>query len=354
MQMKRVFLFGLIAASLSILGTVLLMQSAHAAEPTGEFSLQVTPSPIVTTVKPGEVKELELKIHNTGSSAENLIIQPRSFHYDSTSGEPKLDENTPPEIASWITFANPTFSLKAGDWFTQKIKIDVPKQAGFSYSFVMMIKRAQDPNNPSAGRQLKGTVAVFALLNVDRPGATRKLEITDVSTTQQIYEFLPVTIKVRFKNTGNTIIQPYGNIFVQRESTDSSPISTLPVNQGRGYLLPSTERVLSAEWKEGFAVYETKTDASGNQVKYLKRNPDKLSQFRIGKYTAKIVAVYNDGTRDVPIEKVVTFWVVPWRAIGLSLLVIIGLIFLSRFFIKRKTEKAVKKALASRKTEENS
>jgi hypothetical protein len=348
--MKRVFSFGLLA-TLAVVVAGILSHTSFAAEPASGFSLQVTPSPLVATVKPGETTTLDLKIRNTGTSSEKLVVQPRSFRIDNSTGEIKLEETKLPEIKDWLSFSQPSLSLKPGEIATEKVSIAVPKDAGFSYSFILLVRRAETIADPTAGRQLEGSVAIFTLLNVDRPGATRKIELTDVSTTQQIYEFLPVTIKLRFKNTGNTIAQPYGNIFVQRESTDEKPISTLPVNDKRGYILPGTERVLDVDWKDGFAVYQTITDASGKQVKTLERNPNKLADFRIGKYTAKIVAVYNNGQRDVPIEKTITFWVIPWRAIGVLLLVLTGIFFLVRFFVKRKTDKAVKKALEARERE---
>ena len=325
---------------------------AHAAEtPTSGLSIQVTPSPLVATVKPGETAHLELKIRNTAATADTLTIQPRSFHIDNATGEVKLEEATPPTFEKWLTFSEPILKLQPGEIKTEKLSIAVPKDAGFSYSFAIMIKRTEAKTDPTAGRQIQGSVAVFTLLNVDRPGATRKVELVDVTTTQFIYELLPVTIKMRFKNTGNTIAQPYGNVFIQRESTDTKPIDTLPVNSARGYLLPGTERVLNADWKNGFAVYQTVTDGSGKQTQKLVRDPNKLGDFRFGKYTAKIVAVYNDGYRDVPIEKVVTFWVVPWRAILVTIFILLGIFFIARFLIKRKTDSAVKKALAARDKE---
>jgi hypothetical protein len=41
-----------------------------------------------------------------------------------------------------------------------------------------------------------------------------------------------------------------------------------------------------------------------------------------------MLLVYDDGTRDIPIEGVVTFWVMPWRVIGaafFNFVLIIGL-----------------------------
>ncbi|MCX6761281.1 MAG: hypothetical protein NTY33_00330, partial [Candidatus Moranbacteria bacterium] len=45
----------------------------------------------------------------------------------------------------------------------------------------------------------------------------------------------------------------------------------------------------------------------------LKWNFADASKLRWGKYTAKLVLVYDNGQRDVPIEGEVAFWVLPWR-----------------------------------------
>ncbi len=51
-----------------------------------DFNLQVSPPPLVVTVKPGTKTTTELKIHTSGSGTEDLQIQPRSFKYDSKTG----------------------------------------------------------------------------------------------------------------------------------------------------------------------------------------------------------------------------------------------------------------------------
>ena len=48
---------------------------------------------------------------------------------------------------------------------------------------------------------------------------------------------------------------------------------------------------------------------------------NQASKLRYGKYTARLLLVYDDGQRDVPIESVVSFWVMPWRLIGVALIV---------------------------------
>jgi hypothetical protein len=301
------------------IGLVFCAACGIAQAQTGDFSLQVTPSPLVTSVKPGTKTELELKIRNSGTKAEDLKIEPRSFTIDNSNEEVKLNDTTPPDIADWISFSAPKFKVQPGEWFTQKVIFTLPNNTGFSYSFALIISRQSEPKATEAGRLIKGSVAVFTLVNVDRPGATRKLEVGQFKVSQHVYEYLPAELSVEFKNGGNTIVQPYGNIFIQRGSDDKSPISTLPVNDKKGYILPGSVRTMESDWSGGFPAYKTKPGGE----KELVWDWSKVADFRVGPYTAKLVAVYNDGKRDVPIEGEVTFWVFPWKILGGMLLVTI-------------------------------
>lgn len=338
--MKRVFLLGICA---TLVGVLFMAQPAYADE--GNFSLQVSPSPLVTTVNPGESKTLELKIRNASTVDEDLKIEARSFTIDRVSGNVVLDDTLAPAISQWLTLPSPGFVVKAGQWSTQKISVNLPKQSGFSYSFALIISRDNNSASTDNGQVLKGSVAVFTLLNVNRPDATRKVDLVSFEADKKIYEYLPATFSVKLKNTGNSIVQPYGNIFIQRSSTDAKPLATLPVNDARGYILPGTERTLQATWADGFPVYESSADTSGVTKSTLEWNIDQIRDFRFGKYTAKVVAVYNDGTRDVPITGEITFWVIPWKTILTSLAVLAAVILVFRRYLKLRTDKAVKKAL---------
>lgn len=337
--------FGVIAASWGV-------AAAQSATPQGDFSLQVTPSPLVATVKPGETSKLELKIRNAGTAPEELKIEPRSFKFNSSDGQVTLNDTTPPEIASWISFSSPTFTVQPGQWFTETVNVSLPKDSGFSYSFALVISRKNAPKPAEGTRLLKGSLAIFSLINVDRPGATSKLEVVSFKTDKHVYEYLPANLTVTFRNSGNTIVQPYGNIFIQRTKNSKTPITTLPVNETKSYILPGTERSTSASWTSGFAVYRTTENDDGTKKGSLQLNWDNLSDFRFGRYTAKMVAVYSDGTHDIPIEGEVSFWVIPWRSILVLIAVVAALWFVARWRAKRRTDKAVQRALAAAKKAE--
>jgi len=306
---------------LAFLGGLVAGAPVHAAD--GEFNLQVSPSPLVLTLKPGEATTQELKVRNVGAAPEKLRIDPRGFTIDNATGQVKFDDTKKPaEIGDWVHFGSQMFTVQPGEWYTQKVSFAIPRSAGFSYSFALAITRQDATTMNQSGQKLEGKVAIFALLNIDKPGATRKLGIQEFSTDQSVYEYLPAKLRVKFKNVGNTIVQPAGNIFVQRNSSDKVPISTLAVNPSEGYILPGSVRTLTADWDDGFQVLRDEPDASGKPSSNVEWNWANLSHIRIGKYTAKVIAVYNDGQRDVPMEAEVSFWVFPWKLL-LGLLVII-------------------------------
>lgn len=320
---RRVFLALLLVGT--VIGAGLVVSSRDAFADDGEFFLQVSPSPLVVTMKPGETKSFDLKIRNASSKPEKLAIAPRSFEIDD-NGEIKFDDTkTPPEIGEWTSFSAPKFTVQPGEWYVQKVTLAIPKEAGFSYSFALSITRQDDPLAVETGRKLKGSVAVFTLVNIDKPGATRTLELDSFSVDKNVYEYLPATLNVRLKNTGNSIVRPMGNIFIQRGANDIDPISTLPLNKNSGYILPGNVRTLAVDWDDGFPVERKTTDTTGAEKRSLEWNWGNLSHIRFGKYTAKVVAIYNDGQRDVPVVGEVSFWVIPWKLL-LVLLVIILLV----------------------------
>lgn len=345
---KKLLAWGSLALGISagLIGIAFI--ATFAASAPSDFSLQVSPSPLVATVRPGIPTDLELKVRNAGTGIEELKIEPRKFTVDKKSGQVSLDDTAPAEISPWISFSSPTFKVKPGEWTTEKVHIALPKESGFSYSLALVISRTNDPKTIESGRLIKGSLAVFTLINVDRPGATRKLEVTDFTTSQSVYEYLPAELNISFKNSGNTIVQPAGNVFIQRGSTDTTPIATLPVNDKHGYLLPDSPRTLKAEWNTGFPVFKSSTDANGQQKQDLTWDWSKLTDFRIGPYTAKLVAIYSDGQRDVPIEREITFWVIPWRSILILTAIILIIVYLRHKQIQRGTRKAVKRALDER------
>ena len=133
------------------------------------------------------------------------------------------------------------------------------------------------------------------------------------------------------KNSGNVHVAPRGNIFLSRGSEKN--IALLELNLSKGSILPDSTRIFETDWKDGFPVYEETIengqvvlDETGVQTYHLTWDWQNASHLRFGKYTATMLLIYDDGTRDIPIEGVVSFWVMPWR-------LIVGAVFIAIFFL---------------------
>jgi hypothetical protein len=345
MSLRRVF-----SALLALVICLLPSTTFAAAIPT-DFNLQVTPSPLVTTIKPGVKSTVELKVRNSGSGTENLKIEPRSFKLSSDSTNINLEDTTPPPVAPWISFSAPKFSVPAGQNFGEQITFNLPKDTGFSYSFALLISRQVIAKPAEGQRAINGSLAVFTLVNVDRPGATSNLQVSSFTASKKVYEYLPATFSIKLHNAGNTITQPLGNVFIVRGNS-KTPLDTLTVNETQGYILPGTTRTLQSSWADGFPAYHTVTGSDGKEAQKLVWNWGQLSKLRIGRYTAHLVAVYNQGGRDVPIEGTVSFWVIPWKILLVLLIIVLLILFavfmlvrvIIRFIKKKRTKHIAKKA----------
>jgi hypothetical protein len=302
----------------------------------------VSPSPLVATVQPSTDTTLELQIRNTNSSAQTLKMGLRSFGIDGTTGQVNLGESVSTEVKQMVSFAAPTFTLDAGQIFTQRITVHTDKNKGFSYNFAITVSQENPPKGTQGQSAIAGSVAVFTLITVNKPGAERKFELSNLSASKHSYEYLPAEISVKLKNTGNVNVQPTGTVFIQRNSSDTKPIATLALNDSGGYILPGATRTFTVVWDDGFPHYATNQSGSA-PTRELTWQGHGLSKLRFGRYVAKVVAIYDDGERDIPVMTEVKFWVIPWRII-LVLLVILVVVFVGIFVTIRSVGRAARRA----------
>lgn len=296
----------------------------------GEFRMITSPLPINLVTEPGTSVSAPIKVKNDGSVEEHIKIDLMKFAAYGETGAPQLLDPEPnDDFISWASFSEKEFSIAPGEWKTVTATFTVPSFASFGYYYAVVFSRAGDSLRPKDGQTgLAGGTAVLVLLEAKVPNATRDAEVVEFHADKKWYEFLPATFTVRVKNSGTVHLAPRGNIFVGREGEEQ--ISILPVNSERGNILPQTFREFAADWTDGFPRYREKMenekgvrDEQGNVVEELMWDWKDASKFRWGKYQAKLLLVYDDGKRDVPIEGVVDFWVVPWKFLLITLALVL-------------------------------
>jgi hypothetical protein len=322
---RRISLYGVVAGVL--LGAVLPVAHASAqaagsgaAPVRPPLSLVTSPLPLNVITKPGKAVTADIRVKNNGTQPETLRVELLKFGASGDTGRPQLQDRDPKDqYFNWVSFSENLFTAEPNVWKTIKMTVNPPKEAAFGYYYAVLFTRA-NPDKPSGGASaVEGGVASLVLLNVDAPGARREAKVAELVATQKVYEFLPAKFTVKLRNAGNVHVSPTGTMFIKR---GSSQVGTLNFNEERGNILPGTNRVFNMAWADGFPAYQ-ETSADGKTKGALKWDFSKVQKLRFGRYTAHLVAVYDDGQRDVPIEAEVAFWVIPWRILGVILLILL-------------------------------
>jgi hypothetical protein len=308
------------------------MPPAAAQTATGRLDLTTSPLPISLKAKPGETVETELRVRNSGTITEKLKVGLMKFSAYGEEGKPRLeDRQAGDDYFDWVTFSKTQFDAPPNEWQSIKMKIAMPQDAAFGYYYAVTFTRAnKDTTERDLETAVRGGSATLVLLEADVPGAKRELDIQEFTVGKRTYEFLPARFNVKLRNKGNIHTAPTGTIFINR---GKAQVATVDVNATKGNILPKSNRIFTAEWNDGFPAYKAKEEDNkivlkdGEPVYELKWNFNQLKQLRIGRYTATIVMVYDDGTRDIPLEATVSFWVIPWRLLigGLLITVFVGI-----------------------------
>lgn len=327
----------------------LLSNAQLNAQDSGALNLTTSPLPINLSTTPGNTVSTDLRIKNNGTETETLAVGLLKFGANDTSGQPAIIERQPgDDYFDWVTFSEDEFEAEPNVWYTLTMMIDVPESAGLGYYYAVTFQRASGPGQTDQGAGLEGGPAILVLMDVRVPYAERKVELLEFTSKKSVYEFLPAEFNLSVKNSGNIHLIPSGSIFITK---GGSQVAVLTVNEGRGNVLPDSTRNFPVYWDDGFPRYEL-VEENGSVVK----NPDgtnkqslnwdfsNTDKLRFGKFKATALLVYDDGEKDVPIEAVVTFWIIPWRILfaGLLFLTLIGLglyVIFKRFWHSAKKMK---------------
>ena len=315
-----------------------LLPAAAGAAASKPLNLVTSPLPISLSVPPGTTVTTDLRVKQAGPDTERLKVTLMKFSAFGDEGKPRLlDRAVGDDYFDWVKFDKPAFDAPSNVWQSVKMTINVPKSAAFGYYYAVVFSRVGDDKAPTGEAQptagYNGGSAVLVLLDAKVPNAKRELGLVSFTTQHRIYEFLPSAFDVKFKNTGNVHAVPHGNIFIM---SGKKQVASLDLNDAQGNILPGSNRLFPLEWQDGFPHFE-KVNEDG-KVKLDKKNQPVMHMvwsnggagagevsphLRFGYYTAHLFAVYDDGTRDVPLEATVGFWVIPWRFLLVVLLVIV-------------------------------
>jgi hypothetical protein len=319
---------------------------------TTQTPYDVTVSPIFfdLTANPGDTLNSKIRIRNNTSSPIPIKLGVSKLTGD-MNGNLTLQQNANDYTLSWFKFENDTITAKPLEWTDVPFSISVPESAAYGYYWTITLTQANAGLKGKSGVALTGAAGVPVLLKVNKPGAKADAKLAEFSVDNFISEYLPVNFTIKIQNTGNIHIKPHGSIFIS--DGRSKDLAVLDVNPGLGNIIPNSTRSFAVSWDDGFIVREQvmengqpKFDKNGQPVEALQINWNKLTSFRIGKYTANLLLVYDNGTKDVPIEATISFWIFPWKVMIAIVIFLVIAFFVIRFLLRAYINREIRKRLA--------
>ncbi|OGK58291.1 hypothetical protein A3H86_01510 [Candidatus Roizmanbacteria bacterium RIFCSPLOWO2_02_FULL_41_9] len=308
---------------------------SNPSAPKSGINITVSPYFINLKTDPGVPVSYEFSVKNNNAFDEFLKLTILKFDASSSGDTPEIKDLGPDDtFAQWMTFSESRFQALALKEHKVKFTISPPKSAAFGYYYSIVVNRI----NPGAGfgesgASLNGGAAVSVFLEVVSGEMHRELKLVSFLTSLPIYEYLPTVFDIKLKNVGNIHSVPAGDIFIDQLGVKKE-IATIIANPNRGNILPGTTRTYHAFWDDGMIVRSKKMangqelrDKYGNIIYETKVDLTKANKFRIGKYTAHLFMIYDDGKKDVPMEATVSFWVIPWKILIAALIVILTLLY---------------------------
>ena len=330
-----------------VLAVSSLFSSVLAVSNTGS-TLTTAPVSVDMYSTPGSTTSTKLQVQNNSSAPLTITVHLEEFKASGTGGQAQIyipPANDP--SLSWVHFSQTSFVAEPGVWNNVTMTVSLPKQAAQGYYYAVIFAPSTISTQSKNANVVKGANAIFVLVDSNNSKDNNQLSVSSFSVSSKSYNYLPVTFNINVKNTGNVFTVPSGDIYISRTPNGKS-IDTLAINSGAGNVLPETHRVFNLNWDDGFPVYVTKTvdgteviGKNGKPIQQLQWNLNKITSFRFGKYYAKMVLVYSNGTRDIPITGEISFWVIPWLFV-LVFIIVLALLFIGIWTIGRSIYKKVK------------
>lgn len=280
--------------------TTSFAQSSGAAQ-----GIQLSPSMIELNAQKGGSYTLTVEVTNVTAGDLNYRVMINDFAAKDESGVPKIlySSNLPSQISvrTWISSV-PSFQLHSRAAKKVTFKVLVPKDAEPGGHYGVLDFSGADTQIKSTGVGLTASAGTLLLVKVAGDIKERALIDSFYSASSgraaNFFESSPVEFVTRIKNFGNIHFRPFGSI--ELKDTFGSVVANLPVNETRSNVLPVSVR----------------------------RFENKYSGYMFGRYTATITIGY--GTKGEALMASTTFWVIPYRLIGLCVLILIFTAFIFR------------------------
>lgn len=322
----------LLVISLATLSVAILSLQAFAVTPPAATppaadgqALEIAPPLINLSLNPGQTVTTEISLRDVSNGPSLVTNEVNDFGANGDDGTPKIitqaDPGNPYSLINWIK-PIPQILLKPHEIQKISVKITVPQNASPGGYFGVIRFTGASPDLKGTGVALSPSLGSLLLIKVN--GDAKEAMSVDAFTVSHngmsgaILESAPLQFAETLKNTGNMFEKPVGQVAI----TDmfGKKIAAVNVNLAGGNVLPQSTRKFSQPLD---------STVIGNRVLF-------------GHYTAHLSLAY--GASGQTLKSNLGFWIIPYKLIGVVIvLLIIGFIGI-RILIKRYNRYIISKS----------
>ncbi len=300
-------------ATLAIIVSASFQVQAQTPQAPGQ-ALEIAPPVLNLTADPGQSIQANISIRDVSTSPLVVTSEVNDFTANGEDGTPKLlieeGEVSPYSLKPWIA-PIPQLSLKPRQIESLPVTIRVPADAAPGGYYAVVRFTASAPELEDTGVALSASVGTLILLRVNGDAkesiAVEEFSVSKDGTKGSIFDAAPINFVTRLRNDGTVHQQPIGRIAVK--DMFGNKIANVNMNLNQNNVLPGSIRR-----------FESPLDKAVIGDRWL-----------IGRYTADLTVTY--GSSQATTTSQLSFWIIPYKLIGIILLILVLVFFLARLAI---------------------
>jgi hypothetical protein len=273
--------------------------ASNPSAPTQSF--QISPPTANYNADPGGSAKGTIKVTNLTANPLSVRVGKENFVAKGEEGEIELTDNADPQysLAPWFTFDAPSLDIPGKETRELHYTVSVPTDAepGGRYGSITFNSIPPKLAPGESGAAVQQTIAAIVFLRINGP-AKEELSVASFAPDKDFYEYGPVALTTRIKNSGNVHEKPTGKIVIK----NLLGFKVGEVKLDEHFVIPGAIRKLHNSWPTGA------------------KKP-----LLFGRYTAELDATYAGGKH---LTAKTSFTVIPWKPTALALIVLLVLLVL--------------------------
>lgn len=203
----------------------------------------VSPAIVEQTIRPSGSIENSFVINNDEPKEQTFFFTIQKFKPKNGDGQQEFLPPTDLEgLPKWISLETPFIKLAPGERTEVKYKIDVPSDASAGGNYAVIFVSNLPPVNALPNVAVGARLGVLLFTTVEG-NVVKTAQLSQGSAKKDQKNWV---ISLPIRNTGNTHIQPVGDVTIT--NLFGHKLATLPLNEDKKRLLPGEERIFDIVW----------------------------------------------------------------------------------------------------------